>query len=83
MTYADDRELREEVYKAYISRASDVGITSKDFDNRQIMDEILELRSELARLVGFSNFAEYSVESKMVDSPDEVIDFLDNLIELS
>ena len=83
MTYADDRELREEVYKAYISRASDVGITSKDFDNRQIMDEILELRSELSRLVGFSNFAEYSVESKMVDSPDEVIDFLDNLIELS
>ena len=83
MTYADDRELREKVYKAYISRASDVGITSKDFDNRQIMEEILELRSELARLVDFSNFAEYSVESKMVDSPDEVIDFLDNLIELS
>ena len=83
MTYADNSELREEVYKAYISRASDVGITSKDFDNRQIMDEILELRSELARLVDFSNFAEYSVESKMVDSPDEVIDFLDNLIELS
>ena len=62
MTYADNRVLREEVYKAYISRASDVGITSKEFYNRKIMDEILELRSELSMLVGFSNYAEYSVE---------------------
>jgi len=83
MTYADNRELREEVYKAYISRASDIGITSKEFDNRQTMDEILELRSELSQLVGFSNYAEYSIESKMVDSPDAVIDFLNSLIELS
>ena len=83
MTYADNRELREEVYKAYISRASDVGITSKEFDNRKIMDEILELRSELSQLVGFSNYAQYSVESKMVDSPEAVIDFLEKLIELS
>ena len=83
MTYADNRELREEVYKAYISRASDVGITSKEFDNRKIMDEILELRSELSQLVGFSNYAEYSVESKMVDSPDAVVDFLEKLIDLS
>ena len=83
MTYADNRDLREEVYKAYISRASDVGITSKEFDNRKIMDEILELRSELSQLVGFSNYAEYSVESKMVDSPDAVVDFLEKLIDLS
>ena len=83
MTYADNRELREEVYKAYISRASDVGVTSKEFDNRKIMDEILELRLELSQLVGFSNYAEYSVESKMVDSPDAVVDFLEKLIDLS
>ena len=83
MTYADNRELREEVYKAYISRASDVGITSKEFDNRQIMSEILFLRSELSQLVGFSNYAQYSVELKMVDSPEAVIDFLEKLIELS
>ena len=83
MTYADNRELREEVYKAYISRASEVGITSNEFDNRQIMDEILELRAELSELVGFSNYAEYSIKSKMVDSPDAVIDFLEELIELS
>ena len=47
------------------------------------MDEILELRSELSQLVGFSNYAEYSVESKMVDSPDAVVDFLEKLIDLS
>ena len=83
MTYADSRELREEVYKAYISRASDIGITPKKFDNKKIMNEILQLRLELSKLVGFSNYAEYSVESKMVDSPDVVVDFLNNLIELS
>ncbi|ALE01840.1 M3 family metallopeptidase [Candidatus Pseudothioglobus singularis] len=83
MTYADSNDLREEVYKAYISRASDVGITSKEFNNRPIMDEILKLRSEMSELVGFSNYAEYSTQSKMVESPDAVIEFLNSLIELS
>jgi len=83
MTYADSSDLREEVYKAYISRASDIGITSKEFDNRPIMDEILKLRLEMSELVGFSNYADYSTQSKMVDSPDAVVDFLNTLIELS
>jgi len=83
MTYADSRDLREEVYKAYISRASDIGITSKEFNNRPIMDEILKLRSEMSELVGFSNYAEYSTQSKMVESPDAVVEFLNSLIELS
>ena len=83
MTYADSSDLREEVYKAYISRASDIGITSKEFDNRPIMDEILKLRLEMSELVGFSNYADYSTQSKMVDSPDAVVDFLSTLIELS
>ena len=83
MTYADSSDLREEVYKAYISRASDIGITSKEFNNRPIMDEILKLRSEMSKLVGFSNYAEYSTQSKMVESPDAVIEFLNSLIELS
>ena len=83
MTYADSSDLREEVYKAYISRASDIGITSKEFNNRPIMDEILKLRSEMSELVGFSNYAEYSTQSKMVESPDAVIDFLNSLTELS
>ena len=83
MTYADSSDLREEVYKAYISRASDIGITSKEFDNRPVMDEILKLRLEMSELVGFSNYADYSTQSKMVDSPDAVVDFLSALIELS
>ena len=83
MTYADSSDLREEVYKAYISRASDIGITSKEFNNRPIMDEILKLRSEMSELVGFSNYAEYSTQSKMVESPDAVVEFLNSLVELS
>ncbi len=53
MTYAENRGLREEVYRAYISRASDVGITPVKFDNRKVMDEILKLRSEMSILLGF------------------------------
>jgi oligopeptidase A len=83
MTYAENRGLREEVYKAYISRASDVGITPVKFDNRKVMDEILKLRSEMSILLGLSNYAEYSVQSKMVDSPKAVIDFLEKLVNLS
>ena len=83
MTYADNSDLREEVYKAYISRASDIGITSKEFNNFPVMDEILKLRSEMSEIVGFSNYAEYSTQSKMVESPDSVVEFLNRLIELS
>lgn len=83
MTYADNRALREEVYKAYVSRASEVGITSIEFDNKAIMDEILALRLEMARLLGFENYAELSVASKMVDSPEQVIAFLDDLVAKS
>ena len=83
MTYADSRSLREEVYRAYISRASDVGHTSKEFDNRGVMNDILRLRSELAELLGFRNYAELSVEPKMVNSPAEVVDFLDELVARS
>ena len=83
MTYAEDRSLREEVYKAYVSRASEVGITSKEFDNKAIMDEILALRLEMAKLLGFDNYAQLSVASKMVDSAEQVIDFLQDLVEKS
>ena len=83
MTYADNRALREEVYKAYVSRASEVGITSIEYDNKAIMDEILALRLEMARLLDFENYAELSVASKMVDSPEQVIAFLDDLVAKS
>ncbi len=80
MTYADNRALREEVYKAYVSRASEVGITSIEFDNKAIMDEILALRLEMAYLLGFDNYAQLSVASKMVDSTEQVIEFLNDLV---
>jgi len=83
MTYAENRNLREEVYRAYISRASDVGYTSKEFDNREVMKNILEFRSELSKLLGFSNYAELSIKSKMVESPEAVVEFLEKLVEYS
>ena len=83
MTYADDRSLREEVYKAYVSRASELGITSTEFDNKATMDEILNLRQEMAQILGFNNYAELSIEAKMVESTEQVIDFLEDLVERS
>ncbi|MDW7564087.1 M3 family metallopeptidase, partial [Klebsiella pneumoniae] len=58
MTYADDRALREELYKAYVTRASDQS-EQTEFDNSKIMEEILSLRQEMAKLLGFNNYAEY------------------------
>jgi len=83
MTYAENRNLREEVYRAYISRASDVGYTSKEFDNREVMKNILELRSELSKLLDFANYAELSIKSKMVESPEAVVEFLEKLVNFS
>jgi len=83
MTYLDNRELREEVYRAYASRASEVGITSVDFDNKAIMDEILALRQEMADILGFENYAQLSIESKMVESVDQILEFLTNLVQKS
>ncbi|MDC9714465.1 MAG: M3 family metallopeptidase [Gammaproteobacteria bacterium] len=83
MTYADNRELREEAYKAYVSRASNVGITDKKFDNKVVMDEILALRLEMAKILGFDNYAQRSIASKMVESETQVIDFLQDLVRHS
>jgi len=81
MTYADDRELREEVYTAFVTRASEQGPSAGEFDNSEVMKEILALRYELAQLLGFENYAEYSVATKMAGSGQEVIDFLNDLAE--
>lgn len=83
MTYADSRLLREEVYKAYVSRASEVGVTSVEFDNKAIMDEILALRLEMAKILGFDHYADLSVESKMVESYQQIVDFLNDLVDCS
>jgi len=82
MTYADDRQLREELYKAYSTRASDQSL-NKDFDNSEIMAELLKLKTAKAKLLGFENYAQLSLEGKMAKSPEEVIKFLTDLNDAS
>ncbi|WP_257265177.1 oligopeptidase A [Endozoicomonas sp. ONNA2] len=79
MTYCDNRELRKEVYTAFSTRASDQGPNAGEFDNTENIREILKLRHELARLLGFANYTEYSLATKMAQSPDKVIEFLQDL----
>lgn len=75
-SYADNRDLRQELYTAYTTRASDQGPQAGQFDNRPLMDEILALRHEQAQLLGFANYAELSLATKMADTSDEVERFL-------
>ncbi|MEE2026034.1 oligopeptidase A [Alkalimonas mucilaginosa] len=79
MTYADDRSLREEVYQAYCTRASDQGPHAGQFDNSAIIEETLALKHELAQLLDFANAAEESLATKMAESPAQVLDFLQDL----
>jgi len=79
MTYANDRALREEVYAAYCTRASDQGPNAGKNDNGPVMNEILALRQELAKLLGFGNYAELSLASKMAESTEQVLSFLRDL----
>ncbi|MGO2132797.1 MAG: oligopeptidase A [Halomonas sp.] len=79
VTHADDRELRREVYTAFITRASDVGPDAGRFDNAPMMEEILALRAELAKLLSYDSYADYSLATKMAESPQQVIGFLEDL----
>ena len=79
MTYADDRALREEVYTAYCTRASDQGPNAGQNDNGPVMAELLDLRQELARLLGFAHYSELSLASKMAESTEQVLHFLRDL----
>ncbi|WP_423063285.1 oligopeptidase A [Candidiatus Paracoxiella cheracis] len=83
VTYAESRAFREEMYRAYTTRASDQGPTAKQWDNTEIMQDILKYRLELARLLDFNNFAEYSLATKMVKQPQQALDFLYQLVEAS
>jgi len=83
MSYADDREFRHAMYRAYVTRASDQGPNAGEFDNSTVMDEILALRHEAAQLLGFKNYAERSLAKKMAQTPQQVLDFLYDLAEHS
>ncbi|HEY8355799.1 MAG TPA: M3 family metallopeptidase [Methylophilaceae bacterium] len=77
MQYAENRALRELLYRAYATRASEFG--KPEWDNTGLIREILQLKREAARLLGYANYAEMSLATKMADSPQQVIEFLDTL----
>lgn len=83
MMYADNRELREEMYHAYTTRASDQGPNAGKWDNGPIIDETLALRHEIAQLLDFDNYAERSLATKMADSTTQVNTFLRDLAKRS
>ncbi len=83
MTYADNRELRREHYEAFATRASDQGPHAGRWDNSEIMEKILALRHEKALLLGFNNYAELSLATKMAEKPEDVTAFLEDLADRS
>ncbi len=79
MQFADNRALREKMYRAYGTRASEFG--KPDWDNTALMDEIVRLRGEEASLLGFANFGELSLATKMAESPQQVAEFMRELAQ--
>jgi oligopeptidase A len=77
MQYADNRTLRERIYRAHVTRASEYG--KPEWDNAPLISRILGLRLEAAQLLGFRNYAEESLATKMAESPRQVLDFLNEL----
>ena len=82
MTHAHNRDLREKLYRAWVTRGSDQG-DNPEWDNSENIRRILALRHEAANLVGFANYAEYSLATKMASSVDEVVGFLRELSDKS
>ena len=76
--YADNRELREQIYRAYVTRASELSDDGK-FDNTANIDRTLENALQTAKLLGFKNYAELSLATKMADTPEQVLTFLHDL----
>ena len=76
MTYADNRNLRQELALANGKKAFDGG----EFDNQKLIKEIINLRQQKAELLGYKNFAEYVLEERMAESPKKVLDFLNQLL---
>jgi oligopeptidase A len=83
ITYADDPSLREKMHEAYATRASDQGPNAGQWDNSQVMLEILQLRQEKANLLGFENYAELSLATKMAETSAQVLAFLQQLAQHS
>lgn len=80
MSHANDRALRETLYQAFITRASDQGPYAGTYDNTPLMTEILALRHEEAQRLGFLNYAQLSLATKMADSTEQVTQFMMDLV---
>jgi oligopeptidase A len=83
MMHADDRSLRQRMYEAYVTRASDQGPNAGRHDNTDLIGQLLNLRQESAQLLGFNNYAQLSLETKMAETPVQVLDFLRDLARRS
>jgi len=83
MTYSDIRKFREEIYTAFTTRASSKGPNSEEFDNTEIMKDILTARQGLANILGYKNYAELSIADKMAETTEDVLQFLNDLVEKS
>ncbi len=83
MTYADHQDYRRQMYEAFTTRASDQGPTKGQWDNSQLMVEILNLRQEKSSMLGFDTYADYSVVPKMAQNPEQIIEFLRDLADKS
>ncbi len=81
--YLKNRQHREAMYKAYSTRASDQGPDAGKFDNTAVMNTILKTRHEIANIVGFENYAAYSLATKMAKTPEQVLQFLTDLLKRS
>ncbi len=81
MKYLDDRHLRRTLYTAYVTRASDQGPFAGEYDNTHLIEDILALRHEMATLVGYTNYADYALATRMAKTPDEVLSFLNDLVD--
>jgi oligopeptidase A len=79
MASAESEHLRRDIYEAWVTRASELGPSAGQFDNNPIIADILPLRHELAQLVGFKNFADYALATRMAKSSKQVLGFLDDL----
>jgi len=79
MMHGDRRDLREQLYYAYVTRASDQGPRAGSHDNTSLITRILELRREMAQLLGYASFAEMSLVPKMAETPQQVLEFLRDL----
>ncbi|MBI3576139.1 MAG: oligopeptidase A [Gammaproteobacteria bacterium] len=79
LTYADRRELRRQMYEAFVTRASEVGPYAGRWDNGELIPTILKLRTEAAALLDYPNYAEYALQTRMAKSVAEVMQFLRDL----